>query len=385
MPKKYWTVQTKIAIDNQCILCIAKRGRIFERKKALEIKEGLKAVKMAKVVAVKTERKSLQRPQALNTVEMLKSASTGLGMSPHHTMQIAERLYMQGYISYPRTETTKYPPNFDLNGALKDIKGNSPWAGEVDSLIKEGFSHPEGGKDVGDHPPITPMRLASEYDLSGDSWRLYDFICRYFVGSLMPNCKYLRTQVTLSVGGELFECSGRRVVVPGFTSVMHWRTIAEEGGEDEKESLPAKLETLQDQEIELTEVNLREGETTPPDYLTESDLIEQMEKLGIGTDASMAVHISNICDRRYTSVQGNRRFMVPSNLGIVVIHGYQKIDPELALPTLRSAMEKKITLIAEAKAKDTSILEEELKIYSSKFVNLTEKVRRSMYELLNSD
>ncbi len=58
-----------------------------------------------------------------------------------------------------------------------------------------------------------------------------------------------------------------------------------------------------------------------------------MEKYGIGTDASMAVHINNICERRYVSVQEKRRYMVPTNLGIVLIHGYQKIDSELALPT----------------------------------------------------
>lgn len=44
----------------------------------------------------------------------MRAASAGLGLGPHNAMQIAERLYTQGYISYPRTETTTYPPNFDL-------------------------------------------------------------------------------------------------------------------------------------------------------------------------------------------------------------------------------------------------------------------------------
>lgn len=44
----------------------------------------------------------------------MRVASSGLGMGPHHAMQIAEKLYTQGYISYPRTETTSYPQNFDL-------------------------------------------------------------------------------------------------------------------------------------------------------------------------------------------------------------------------------------------------------------------------------
>ncbi len=89
--------------------------------------------------------------------------------------QVAERLYSQGYLSYPRTESSAYPPRFDFDTLLAAQCRHGVWGAYAASLISDGFAAPKGGVDAGDHPPITPVRSATEVELGGgDAWRLYE-------------------------------------------------------------------------------------------------------------------------------------------------------------------------------------------------------------------
>lgn len=95
-------------------------------------------------------------------------------------------------VSYPRTESTAYPSSFDFTDTLRAQVSNPVWGGYVQKLLSDGFHKPKSGTDAGDHPPITPMRAANEVMVGGDAWRLYQYVCQHFIGTVSPNCKYIR-------------------------------------------------------------------------------------------------------------------------------------------------------------------------------------------------
>ncbi|CAG8644563.1 6436_t:CDS:10 [Cetraspora pellucida] len=355
-PEPFWTLSVSVAKQGangeQCgseIHLSWEKARVFDKHVATTIQSMVRKCKEAKVISISSEKKTKGRPHALNTVELLKFGSSNLGIGPHETMLIAERLYTQGYISYPRTETTTYPKNFDIKSVLKDQSRHDLWGLYAKELLEKGFEWPTGGSDAGDHPPITPMRVVNEGDLSGDSWRIYNYVTRHFIGSISPNLKYQKTNAIIKIGDESFECSGIRVLQPGFSSIMHWRSMSDQ----------ILQELHQDEILKITNVKLVEGLTSPPDYLTESEVISLMEKHGIGTDASIPAHINNICQRNYVTVQTSARRLVPTNL--------EKIDPELSLPTMRSEVEKQLNYIALGRARQAEVLEHCLNLFAAKF------------------
>ncbi|KAH9649477.1 DNA topoisomerase [Citrus sinensis] len=308
------------------------------------------------VIDISEKQESKVRPCGLNTVNLLKVASSALGYGPQMAMQLAERLYTQGFISYPRTESTAYPSSFDFRGTLSALANNPVWGDYVERLLAEGYAKPRSGTDAGDHPPITPMRSATEDMLGKDAWRLYSYVCQHFLGTVSPDCKYIRTKVKFSMGAEFFHCVGQHVTVQGFTYIMPWLAINEK-------KIP---QFTKEEKIEVSKVELHEGNTVPPEYLSESELITLMEKNGIGTDASIPVHINNICERNYVQVQAGRK-LAPTTLGITLIRGYQCIDPDLCLPDIRSFIEQQITLVAKGQADHSGVVQHVLQQFRQKY------------------
>jgi DNA topoisomerase-3 len=93
---------------------------------------------IVRVQSVESKETKRSRPQPLNTVELLKQASKVLGIGPHAAMGVAERLYLMGYLSYPRTESTAYPKSFDYKHVVEQHARSSEWGRSTPSRCVDG-------------------------------------------------------------------------------------------------------------------------------------------------------------------------------------------------------------------------------------------------------
>ena len=193
-------------------------GRSFN-KQATEalVQKALDENPTVTCVNVVSKQKKQGRPTPLNTVALLKACSKALGIGPHSAMQAAERLYLSGYLSYPRTESTAYPKSFDIKGMLQQQVGDNRWGSYVRDLLAKGHGKAQGGIDMGDHPPITPCRSAAPHELSGDMARIYDFVVRHCIASVSEDAVWQSTKVCFEVPAlgdkGKFSLSGKEVCV----------------------------------------------------------------------------------------------------------------------------------------------------------------------------
>ena len=155
------------------------RGRVFDQSIAdMFIKMMMKETHL-QCTSVKSSESRKSRPKPMNTVELLKIASKSLGIGPHTAMKSAENLYLSGFISYPRTESTSYPSSFDIKDALRTQLANPRYGDYVRSLLSNGYTSPHHGHDAGDNSLLLLLSSASSsFILSSSSSSSSSLPCR---------------------------------------------------------------------------------------------------------------------------------------------------------------------------------------------------------------
>jgi len=248
------------------------------------------------------------------------------------------------------------------------------------------------------------MRSADTHQLSGNMARVYELVTRHFIASVSPDAVFQNTKVSLSIESlkdkGRFTIRGKQLVSPGFLAILLHKEYGEEEDDDEEYLIDDDADEVQNlpeftvgEEFTVTSkgsssskvsvvvsgaratLDIKEKLTTPPSYLTESELINLMEKNGIGTDASISTHIENIQKRNYVELITGRK-MKPSKLGLVLAQGYHLIDSSLVLPQVRSDIESQCNKIAKGLTHKDAVIKHAISIFESKFKFFVENVSK---------
>ncbi|CAJ1398833.1 unnamed protein product, partial [Effrenium voratum] len=388
-PRKVWTPRVEAS-------GLAWAGESTERQEeATKIRAALSRSSEAPLQLEQREER-VPRPVGLNTVQLLRSASNALNLGPKQAMKLAEDLYSKGLISYPRTETTRYHETFDASVPLRAQQRSTRWGRSAAKALGawKALSQVQSrrARDVGDHPPIVPLRLPQRGELRGQENKLYDFVSQHFVASWLGDARLRRHEARLQIDGFEFQLQINLVEDSGWLEAMPWRLKELSLDEDSQRQATKRLAALRrmGSSVPLRQGRLLESHTEAPRPLTEAELVEKMDKNGIGTDASIPQHIQTIQDRGYVQLcDGNMepilpprfgpgrpkqqkrhapgRYLVPTARGLALVEGLSALDASLCQPEVRALIEQQCAQVAMRQLDQEEVLRRNIALFRSKF------------------
>ena len=328
----------------------------------------------AKVSSVEKKQRRVAPPVPFNTTSLMAAASAE-GLSPARTMRIAESLYMDGYISYPRVDNTVYPSSLDLAEVVRTISGNPAYAPYCKELLSRGkLTATRGKKETTDHPPIYPTAKATPDDLPAAEYKLYNLVARRFLATLSDAATVEGTKVTLDVSGEPFVAKGDVLVKPGFRAIYPY-------GLKKDEQLPVLTEG---QAVAFNGATCTKKQTDPPARYSQGKLIQEMEKLGLGTKSTR----HSIIERLYTVKYIQNDPIEPSQLGMAVIDALDKFAPHITHSEMTAELEQEMDNIAAGSTSREDVVNTSRNLLSEQLAVLiphSEEVKEALADAVAAD
>jgi DNA topoisomerase-1 len=353
IPEPYWEIE--VALQNgEAFTARHGTARFWEEDPARTAYENL--AETAKVTEVEEKSATRAAPVPFNTTGFL-SAAANIGISPSRAARLAEDLYTDGYISYPRTDNTVYPSSLDMREILGTLTGVEEVGPYAEKLLASGELSPtRGKKETTDHPPIYPTGRATKGALRDDQWKIYQLVVRRFLATLSAPAKTLRTTVRLESGGEPLVAGGTVVTQEGWLAVYPY-------GRKADEEMPSLSEG---QEVRVTGTELLAKETQPPGRYGQGRLIRLMEDLGLGTKATRPSIIQNLYDRGYVHDDP----LVPTETGIAVAKALTDFASEIATHEMTAELERSMDEISEGKVSKENVVDRSRDVLRQVYGNL---------------
>ena len=321
--EEYWTVDAELLTSSKAVIksrLINLDGKKLEKfdlnteAKALEAKAKIEAQNFA---VSSVERKKANRYPAppFTTSTLQQEAARKLRFSAKKTMQVAQKLYEAGIITYMRTDAVnlsdeaiaacreaivKYFGEAYLPKQPKEYKTKSKNAQEAHEAIRPA------------HVSDTPKKLEGKLD--ADGYKLYELIWKRTVACQMNPAVLDRVVIdsTSADGLILLRANGQVIAFDGFLK-LYQESKDDSDDDDENRILPNVNEG---EKVDKGEITPEQHFTTPPPRFTEASLVKKLEELGIGRPSTYASIISVLQERKYVRVEKLR--FIPEDRGRIV-------------------------------------------------------------------
>ena len=332
VPEPYWELEVNLK-NGDPFTVRHQTERFKDEAKAKSAYENI--ADTATVEEVQQKSATRKPPAPFNTTAFLTAASR-IGFSPSRAARIAEDLYTDGYISYPRTDNTVYPRSLDLRevlGYLENVEGVGQHAKRLQG--QNNLSPTRGKKETTDHPPIYPTAHASKESMRDDRWKVYQLVVRRFLATLSGPSKSLRTTLRFDSGGEPLVTGGTVVTEEGWLGVYPYSRRADE-----------EIPNLSEGDVvQVMDKEIFSKETQPPGRYGAGRLITVMEDLGLGTKATRPNIIQNLYDRGYVHDDP----LIPTEKGMSVAQALTDFASEIASHEMTAQLERSMDEISEGK------------------------------------
>jgi DNA topoisomerase-1 len=348
VPTPYWNIKAKIKVGR----------RVLEaeyEKNPVETKEEAKAViascegrdSETEMVDAKTFKQVPPFPFDLGSLQ--SEAYRLFRYTPMRTSSIAQRLYLDALISYPRTSSQKLPPEIGYKSILQKLGKLPEYRHEARELLDKPVLKPNEGKKFDPaHPAVYPTGNLPER-LNSAERNVWDLVVRRFMAVFGEAAVIQSLKVTVNINGNKFQLNGRQTLEEG------WIHLYTPYFKSPDTVLPPMEEG---QKVGVKQMVLEDKFTVPPARYNPSSLLKRMEKEEIGTKATRAGIIQTLNMRKYTREER----IVVTDLGLEVVDVLNEFCPAVVSLELTRRLEERMDSIQQGNETRENVLRDTIEI-----------------------
>ncbi|NHJ12278.1 MAG: DNA topoisomerase I [Candidatus Thorarchaeota archaeon] len=290
VPVPFWAIDAKGSYNNEELQLEYYKKKLDLKEEAQRIVDELRGGSLA-VKAVSSKKMKQMAPVPFNLSVLQSESYRHFGFKPSRTLAIAQKLYLDALISYPRTGSQKLPPSIDFREILEGLN-TTKYAQYASAILSRGILEPvQGTKDDPAHPAIHPTGKKPDRKLTPSEAKVYDLIVRRFLGAFYePSIKEL-LRADLMAEEHLFHLRGLKIIKEGWMVVYGIYA-----GSKEKVLPPIK----EGDNVQIVAIVADGRHSAPPVYFNPASLLKLLEKENLGTKATRASIVDSAQSRGYT-------------------------------------------------------------------------------------